>query len=227
MPRTARAIEAGTIYHVLNRGNGRMTLFHKDADFKAFERVLAEGLERYPVDLLAWCLMGNHWHLVLRPGEAEGLGRLMSWVGVTHVRRHHAHYHTRGGGHLYQGRFKSFPVQDDRHLLTVCRYVEANPLRAGLVDRAESWQWSSLWNRLHRGESPLKAASWPVRRPARWTDTVNQSLAQEKVEAIRAAVNRGRPYGDDEWITAAVARLGLEHTLREAGRPRKRRENNQ
>lgn len=109
MPRTARAIKAGVIYHVLNRGNARMPLFHKDADFDAFEQVLGEGLERYPVDLLTYCLMGNHWHLVLRPRTDEALGRLMGWIGVTHVRRHHAHYHSRGGGHLYQGQFKSFP----------------------------------------------------------------------------------------------------------------------
>ena len=133
MPRTARAIEAGLIYHVLNRGNGRQMLFRKPADFDAFERVMAEGLSRYPVDLLTWCLMGNHWHLVLRPRSDAALADLMRWVGVTHVRRHHAHHHTTGGGHLYQGRYKSFPVQDDSHFLTLCRYVEANALRAGLV----------------------------------------------------------------------------------------------
>ncbi len=85
MPRTGRSVEAGLIYHVINRGNGRMRLFHKDADFAAFEAVLAEGLERYPVDLLSYCLMGNHWHLVLRPRTNKSLGQLMGWVGVTHV----------------------------------------------------------------------------------------------------------------------------------------------
>ena len=177
MPRTARAVRPGGVYHVLNRGNGRADLFHKPADFDAFLRVLAEALARSPVDLFAWCLMTNHWHLVLRPRPVagrDGIGnvahdatgdtatpdhngadrcidsetndcdtgnalRLMGWVGVTHVRRHHEHYHTRGGGHLYQGRFKSFPVQDDPHFLTVCRYVESNPLRAGIVRRAEDW----------------------------------------------------------------------------------------
>ena len=124
------------IYHVLNRGNGRMRLFHKDEDFAAFERILAEGLDRYPVELLTYCLMGNHWHLVVRPGTDQALGRFMGWIGVTHVRRHHEHYHTRGGGHLYQGRFKSFPVQEERYFLTLCRYVEGNALRAGLVPSA-------------------------------------------------------------------------------------------
>ena len=110
MPRSKRLIEPGFVYHVLNRGNGRMLLFHKHEDFEAFERVLAEGLDRYPVNLLTYCLMGNHWHLVLRPRRDETLSALMRWIGVTHVRRHHQHHHTSGGGHLYQGRFKSFPV---------------------------------------------------------------------------------------------------------------------
>jgi len=116
-----------------------MRLFHKPGDFEAFERVLAEGLKRYPVELLTYCLMPNHWHLVVRPGSDRALGSWMGWVGVTHVRRHHEHYHSRGGGHLYQGRFKSFPVCDDEYFLTLCRYVEANPLRAALVERAEQW----------------------------------------------------------------------------------------
>ncbi len=90
--RTGRAIEAGLIYHVINRGNGRMRLFHKPEDCRAFQRVLAEGLERYPVELLTYCVMPNHWHLVVRPGTQEGMGRWLGWVGVTHVRRHHAHY---------------------------------------------------------------------------------------------------------------------------------------
>src|SRR3990172_1302017 len=121
MPRSARAIEAGLVYHVLNRGNGRMCLFHKDDDFAAFEKVIGQGLARCPVDLFTYCLMTNHWHLMVRPRTDDALARLMAWVGVTHVRRHHEHYHPRGGGHLYQGRYKSFPVQDDEHFLTVCR----------------------------------------------------------------------------------------------------------
>ena len=150
MPRTARAIEAGMVYHVLNRGNGRMRLFYKDGDFHAFERVLAEALQRYPVDLLTYCLMGNHWHLVVRPGTDDALGRFMGWIGVTHVRRHHEHYHTRGGGHLYQGRFKSFPIQEEGHFLNVCRYVEANAVRGGLVAGAEDWHWGGLYARQWR-----------------------------------------------------------------------------
>jgi putative transposase len=220
MPRTARAIRAGLIYHVLNRGNGRMMLFHKEADFAAFERVLAEGLERYPVELLSYCLMGNHWHLVLRPQRDDALGRLMGWVGVTHVRRHHEHHRTRGGGHLYQGRFKSFPVQDDLHFLTLCRYVEANARRARLVRRAEDWPWGAAYAR-GRSAAALPLADWPVSRPRNWTADLNEPLAAEEIDALRVSVARGRPFGADAWVKRTASRLGLEFTLRAPGRPRK------
>ena len=220
MPRTARAVEAGLVYHVLNRGNGRMRLFHKDEDFSAFERVLGQGLERYSVDLFTYCLMGNHWHLVVRPRTEDALGRFMGWVGVTHVRRHHQHYHTRGGGHLYQGRFKCFPVQDDTHFLTVCRYVEANALRAGLVKRAERWMWGGLNARGYRGK-PFTLANWPVEQARGWTAAVNEALADKALERIRTSVNRGRPCGEQPWVQRTAERLGLTFTLRNPGRPRK------
>lgn len=220
MPRTARAVEAGLIYHVLNRGNGRMDLFHKDEDFAAFERVLAEGLQRYPVELLTYCLMRNHWHLVLRPRTAESLGRLMGWVGVTHVRRHHEHYRSRGGGHLYQGRFKSFPVQEDRHFLVLCRYVEANAVRAGAIKTASDWKWGGHHVR-QNGHSLLKLADWPLDRPRNWGALLNDPLDKAEIETLRASVNRGRPLGDKNWILRTARRLGLEFTLRDAGRPRK------
>ncbi len=224
MPRTARAIEAGMIYHVLNRGNGRMRLFHKDDDFHAFERVLAEGLQRYPVDLLTYCLMGNHWHLVTRPGTDDALGRFMGWLGVTHVRRHHEHYHTRGGGHLYQGRFKSFPIQEESHFLNVCRYVEANAVRAGLVLRAEDWSWGGLYARRRRG-TPFTLCKWPVDRPRNWMALVNAPLDEKQLQQLRTCVNRGQPCGDPNWVQRIAKRLRLEFTLRNAGRPRKRGNN--
>jgi putative transposase len=220
MPRTARAVEADGIYHVLNRGNGRMQLFHKPADFDAFIKVLSEGLARYPVDLLTYCLMSNHWHLVLRPREAPALGRFMGWLGVTHVRRHHAHYGSRGGGHLYQGRFKSFPVQDDGHFLTVCRYVEANALRAAMVERAEDWPYGGLSARSRRsGKLPL--SQWPVGRPANWMKLVNAAVEEPTLVLLRESVNGGKPFGSEQWVAKTARRLGLEHTLRGAGRPKK------
>jgi putative transposase len=208
------------IYHVLNRGNGRMRLFHKEEDYDSFERVLAEGLGRYPVDLMTYCLMPNHWHLVVRPQTDVALGRLMGWVGVTHVRRHQEHYRRRGAGHLYQGRFKSFPVAEDDYFLTLCRYVEANPVRAKLVERADQWRWSGSWRRAHGGDD-LRLSAWPVERPRIWTALVNRGLATEELRSVRQCVERGRPLGTQSWVEATAGRLGLGFTLRNPGRPRK------
>jgi putative transposase len=220
MPRPTRQFSVGEVYHVLNRGNHRADLFHKPEDFAAFLRVLCEGLERYPVDLLSWCLMTNHWHLVLRPRKREAISDLMRWVGVTHVRRHHEHYQTRGGGHLYQGRFKSFPVEDDGHFLTVCRYVEANPLRASMVKRAEDWRWSRLGFQPTADLAPPQA-SWPVDRPANWAHLVNQAQPQREVEQLKVCISRGQPFGSKQWILATAKRLRLTNTLNKTGRPKK------
>src|SRR5262245_4653482 len=166
MGRALRNAAGGWVYHVVNRANARLPLFEKDGDYDAFERVLAEAVARVPVAVLAYCVMPNHWHLVVRPQRDGDLSRFVGWLTLTHTQRWHAHHHTAGSGHLYQGRFKSFPVQEDEHLLTVCRYVERNPLRAGLVGRAEDWRWSSLWRR-ERGPEAARAllAEWPVPRP--------------------------------------------------------------
>src|SRR5713101_6226580 len=139
MGRALRAALGGLVYHVLNRANARHTLFDKPADYEAFERILAEAQDECPVPLLAYCLMPNHWHLVLAPEGDGDLSRFVGWLTLTHTQRWHAHCHTVGTGHVYQGRFKSFAVETDDHFLTVCRYVERNALRAGLVARAEDW----------------------------------------------------------------------------------------
>ncbi len=133
MGRALRAAAGGLVYHVLNRANARLPLFEKDGDYKAFERVLDEARNYCDVPLLTYCVMPNHWHLVVQPRADGDLSRFVGWLTLTHTQRWHAHYHAVGLGHLYQGRFKSFPIQEDDHLVTVCRYVERNPLRAGLL----------------------------------------------------------------------------------------------
>ncbi|CAN5370373.1 transposase [soil metagenome] len=222
MPRSLRNFVAGECYHVLNRGNGRARIFHKNADYLAFLRVLAEGLARYPVDLLSWCVMPNHWHLVLRPRRDGAISDFMRWIGVTHVRRHHEHHRTRGGGHVYQGRFKSFPVQDDSHFRTVCRYVEANARRAGIVKRAEQYRWCSLgWK--DGPELSLPLDDWPVDKPANWVRLVNEILPKRELEALHESVNRGRPFGGEKWVNTTAKRLGLLNSLRPPGRPKSKK----
>jgi putative transposase len=217
MPRPLRHIAADLIYHVLNRGNRRTRIFRKPRDYQAFVDCLAQGLERYRVDLLGWCVMPNHWHLVLRPRGEGQLQEFMRWLTVTHVRRHHGHH---GGisGHLYQGRYKHFCVQEDSYFLTLCRYVEANPGRARLVTRSEQWPWSSLHQRLNRKPLP-PLADWPVERPRRWTSLVNEAMEPPELKRLREHVVRDRPLGTVAWMQKIAARQGLEQTLHPRGRP--------
>jgi len=218
MARPPRADEAGGLYHALNRGNARAEIFHAPEDYQAFERIIAEGLKAYDVALFCYQLMPNHWHLVLRPNRDGEMSKFLRWITATHTMRYHAHYHTSGEGHVYQGRFKSFPIQDDSHFLTVCRYVERNALRAQLVRRAEDWRWGSLWNWL-RSTEPSLLSPWPIPRLPKWVKRVNEPLSEGDLAAVRKSVERGRPFGDADWLESTAARFGLESTLRPRGRP--------
>ena len=222
MGRPQRAAEGGYVYHVLNRANARMTIFERDTDYEAFEKVLREAVERTKTRLLAYCIMPNHWHLVVWPTKEGELSRFVGWLTLTHTQRWHAHRHSAGSGHVYQGRFKSFPVQEDEHFYTLGRYVERNARRANLVRRAEQWPWSSLARWL-RGSAADKAllAPWPLPRKPGWVDHVNSPLTEAELHALRRCVKRGTPFGDESWTDQAVRRLGLESTLRPQGRPKK------
>ena len=219
MPRPPRADEAGGIYHALNRGNARREIFRKAADYEAFEQVLAKGLKRYPVDLFAYQWMPNHWHMVLRPREDGAMSRLLYWVTMTHTARHHAHRHTAGEGHLYQGRYKSFPIEEDDHFHAACRYVERNALAAGLVARAERWRWGSLWN-WRGGKSVVELSPWPLARSSGWVNRVNAVLSEAEQKQMQRSIHRGSPFGTAAWIESMARRLNLESTLRPRGRPK-------
>jgi putative transposase len=222
MPRTARHAPAGWSYHALNRAVARLPLLRKAADYESFEAVLTEARKRVPLDIFAYCLMPNHWHFVVRPNEDGQLTEFLRWMTQTHTMRWHAHHHTLGTGHLYQGRFQSFPVQDDDHFYTLVRYVERNALRAGLVSEAQDWRWSSLWRQVSgNAESRALLARWPVSRPRDWLERVNTPQADAELDAIRRAVRRGSPFGATEWQKRTSEQLGLQSTLRARGRPRK------
>ncbi len=219
MPRPPRADEAGGLYHALNRGNLRATIFHKDADFEAFERILHEGLQIYQVELFSFQLMPNHYHLVLRPLVDGEMRRFMGWIAGTHTMRYHARYHTSGMGHIYQQRYRSFPIQNNEHFFVVCRYVERNALRAGLVNRAEQWRWRSLWHWLHKPAlRPPLLSPWPIPRLPGWIKRVNTQLSEPELAAVRLSAQRGRPLGDPDWVESSASRLNLESTIRPRGR---------
>jgi len=222
MPRAPRAAAGGIIYHVLNRANARMTLFETPADYQAFFKVLLDAHEHVSMRTLAFCVLPNHWHLVLWPRGDGDLSAFTRWLTLTHTQRWHAARRSAGTGHVYQGRFKSFPVQSDGHFIRVCRYVERNALRAGLVDRAEAWPWGSLWHRLRgvRGGGPAILSAWPVDPPPDWVRRVNAAESEAELAALREALRRGRPYGADPWVARIADRLDLGSTLRPRGRPR-------
>lgn len=222
MPRTARRAPGNVVYHVLNRGNARQQIFDDADDYAAFERVIAETLAAVPMRLLSYCLMPNHWHLVLFPRRSGDLGAFMQRLTVTHVRRWHEHRQSVGLGHLYQGTYKSFPVATDEHFLRLCRYVECNAVRAGLAPRAQDWRWSSVWRREHGGaKAQALLTDWPVERPRQWLRKLAAAQKAAELQELRACVVRGRPYGSAAWQKATAARLGLTHTFRPRGRPKK------
>ncbi len=234
MPRTSRALTGGIACHVINRGNGRQTVFHEQSDYEAFLKLLANSFARTPMRVLGFCLMPNHFHLVLWPRGDGDLGRWMQWLMTSHVRRHHKRHGS--SGHIWQGRFKSFPVQRRRPtraeqatgvletanpLWTLLRYVERNPLRAGLVERAEDWPFSSL--RWSLGTEPAPGwmdPSW-LKRPAGWLAAVNAQEDEAELSAVQRSLTRGTPFGQDAWVKKVAKLLGLESSLRPRGRPKK------
>jgi putative transposase len=221
MGRPQRVAAGVYVYHVLNRANARLKIFEIDADYEAFEKILAQAVERSETRLLAYCVMPNHWHLVVWPREDGELSRFIGWLTLTHSQRWHAHRQSTGSGHVYQGRFKSFPVQDDDHLYSVARYVERNAVRAGLVRRAEQWRFGSLYRWL-RGSAEDKAllAAWPRARQPDWVSHVNSVQSEAELQSLRRSMQRGSPFGGERWTARAVTKLGLESTLRARGRPR-------
>ena len=220
MGRPKRAATGGLIYHVLNRANARMTIFEKEQDYEAFETVLTEAVERSQRRLLSYCVMPNQWHRVVWPKQNGQLSQFTGWLTLTLTQRWRAHRHSAGSGHVYQGRFKSFPVQSDEHFHTVCRYVERNALQANLVQTADAWRWSSLFRWRHGTAANQRILStWPLPRKRSWLDYVNQPLTEREYKALQRSLKRGCPFGDENWASRKIKRLGLESTVTPRGRP--------
>jgi len=222
MPRTNRVDIGEMIYHVINRANARMQIFNEDKDYQLFEKVLKEAKEKFNMRILAYCIMPNHWHLVLYPKQDGDLRRFMMWLSMTHTQRWHSQHNTIGLGHLYQGRYKSFIIQTNKYLLQLFRYIERNALRANLVKKAEDWKWSSLWRR-ERGNSKQKDIlnEWPIDIPSEYVKLVNIPQTDVELESLRYSVNKGKPYGSDDWVDETIDKFNLESTLRGRGRPKK------
>jgi putative transposase len=217
MARTDRASVGGLCYHVYDRGNAQAVVFFDERDYDSFMALIARAVRRLPMSVLAYCLMPNHFHLVLRPDADGDLGRWMHWLLTSHVHRHRRRHDT--VGRIWQGRFGSSPIQEYDHLLTALRYVERNPVRAELVPAVNDWPWSSIHERLGRQGNGLITDS-PVQLPRNWLELVQQPLTAAELEAIRTCVRRDRPYGDDSWTRGTAERLGLVSSLNARGRPK-------
>ncbi len=221
MPRIERTDVGKYIYHVINRANARARIFDCDEDYQLFEDTLEEAVEKYEMRLLSYCLMPNHWHLILYPKNDGDMARFMGWLTNTHTRRWHTKKGTIGQGHLYQGRYKSFLCQTDNHFLTLARYVERNAKRANLVKMAEKGKWSSLWRRENGTAKQNKILSiWPVSMPNDYSNWLNQAQTKDEEERIRKSILKSIPYGSGVWVGNIVKSFGLEQTLRCVGRPK-------
>ena len=206
------------MYHVWNRAAGRVRLFKKEEDYAAFNRLLIEAHERHPIRILDWCLMPNHWHFVVYPRRDDEVSRFFRWLTLTHAMRAKTHRRVMGMGPLYQGRFKSLPVERNEHLRTLLRYVDRNPLRAGLAKRSRQWKWGGLWAR-RKGDELLRdlLSAWPIAEPADWDQWVDEPQAPAELKVLREHVRRSRPYGSAKWVRTTATKLGLEWTIRPRG----------
>jgi len=218
-----RVSPGGVPFHVLNRAVGRRTVFESTADYEGFIETVAETHRIRRMRICGYCVMPNHWHMVLWPEHDGDLSAFLQHLTNLHVKRWKRAHSEIGLGHLYQGRFKSFPIQTTDYFHAVVRYVERNPLRANLVARAEAWPWSSLGQA--SAACPIPLSAWPLSSRADqhrdlWIEHVNRPQTEGELAGVRASVNRGRPYGDDAWVTQAATRLDLGATMRPRGRPR-------
>jgi putative transposase len=220
MGRPTRTDVGGYVYHVLNRANARSTIFSSKEEYQDFESILFEAIEKFKMRLIAYVLMPNHFHLVLYPEHEGEIKKFMHWLTLTHTQRWHTKTNTVGYGHLYQGRYKSFIVENNEYLWTLLAYVERNPIRAKLVRSLKDWEWSSYYKRLNGTTLQKKLlATDSVTWPDNYEKLLTSSEKLEEIKIIRNSVNRGKPYGSDSWVSKILKKFGLEITERKRGRP--------
>jgi putative transposase len=208
----------------MNRAAKRVQLFDANKDYIAVEGLLLKAKMATGIRVLDYCIMPNHFHFILWPRAAREMSQFMRRFTGTHAQVWQNAKCSTGSGAVYQGRYKAIPVQTGEYFYNVCRYVERNPLRAGLVARAEEWPWSGLWRRLH-GEDGDLLNPWPIPYPSDWLQIVNAPMEASETKNVQRAIKRGIPLGDPDWIAKTAEVVGLKHRLRSRGRPSKQREN--
>ena len=217
MPRSARVVVPGLAHHVVQRGNRRQPIFFDDADRRTYVQLLARACSGERTVCLAWCLMDNHVHLILVPAHPDGLRAPLASVHTTFSQR--INRALQASGHLFQGRFASYPM-DDAHLMAAVRYVENNPVAAHMVRRAEDWPWSSARAHLGYGDDGLTHVAALGQHVANWRAMLERGLeAADEGERIEGALRAGRPLGAGPGA-AALPRRGrpLKHAGLLAGK---------
>lgn len=217
MPRIPRGDSAEGIYHIINRGNMRMQIFDDHDDYEYFLDLLKKGAKKEKIAIHAYCLLPNHFHLLLSPQHEGSLSRMMQWVMTSHVRYYHRKNKT--SGHVWQGRYKSFIIEKESYYISVMRYIEANALRAGLVTKGEEWIYGSLHERVSTERVLLSEPSIEIGDD--WINYVNEPMKMYEIEKIRNSVNRQAPLGEEGWQMEVAAQYGLLSTLGNRGRPKK------
>jgi putative transposase len=227
MPRTARLVVAGLPFHVTQRGVNRAAIFVDDDDRRNFCRLLRQSAEKHAVAVHGWVLMDNHVHLLLTPARADSLALAMKRCGQLHTQA----FNRRHGrcGSLVQGRFHSSPVENGRHFLEVLRYIELNPVRAGLVADPARHPWSSVHVHLANRGDPivqvhpefLRIGGSPAMRASTWSRWLRERLDDDRTRAIRECLRQGRPFGGESFRTSVAAATGRPAVLRGRGRPPK------
>ena len=221
MPRPKRITKGGLIYHVSNKANLGATIFESKADYEIFLNTLAQACQRSKMRLLSYCILPNSWQLVVWPRHDGDLSTFMAWLTMTHSQRWHAHKHTAGTGHLYQGRYRSFPIQKNAYLLAACRQVERAPISAKITTKAKKWNYSSLALNSNESGDSVNISKWPVTKPIAWNSIVDKKPTDSEMNAWETSLKRGRPFGEKNWLEKTVEILELECTIRPKGRPRK------
>ncbi|MEY3784538.1 MAG: hypothetical protein RLZZ230_860 [Candidatus Parcubacteria bacterium] len=221
MPRIPRLDIGQNYYHIINRANARLQIFNNEEDYELFEEVLQDAWDIYQPNILAYCVMPNHFHVVIKTKEDGEMSQFMKWFTQTHASRWHAKNKTHGSGSLYQGRYKSFIIQDDQHLFTVLRYVERNPLAAKLVTKPLNWKYSSVYRRYEGSVEQKKLlSSWAIEEPDNYLDILTQPMTPKEIERLEQSETKSTPYGDEEYVLNTIEQYGLKATARNSGRPK-------
>jgi len=212
MSRIARAVAPGMAHHVTQRGNRRMETFFSDDDYALYLDLMSTACRARGVEVWAYCLMPNHVHLIAVPLTEDGLRRA---IGDAH-RRYSRHVNFREGwrGHLFQSRFASC-VMDEEHMLTAARYVETNPVRAGLTRKPWTWKWSSAAAHRRGEDDKLVKAAPLLRLAGDWEEFLDVPVSEDEIETLRRHERTGRPLGSPEFMER------IENALSRVLRPQK------